>query len=187
MKKSVNRLIAVMIVLLGITACSTNRMSVEAKEKMNNQTGFQVENVHVELVKNPFFPEDEKHALYMNTTELAKLLKSSLKTELRSGALDCKRKKRCLHVDVNVDYMRTFVLGSNTLDTPKIGFEVDIKDQNKVIHTEKASELILSRGTLTNILTQTNIGSDKVDREREVLDFRGIAKEIVKRLSDLVR
>lgn len=185
MKKNVNKLITVIIVLLGMTACSTNRMSVEAEEKINNQTGFQVENVHVELVKNPFFSEDEKHALYMNTTELAKLLKSSLKTEIRSEELDCKAKERCLHVDVNVDYMRTFVLGANMLDTPKIGFEIDIKDQNKVIHTEKASELILSRGTLTNILTQTNIGSDKVDREREVLDFRGIAKEIVKRISDL--
>jgi hypothetical protein len=72
MKKSVSKLVVVMIVLLGISGCSSNSMSPEAKAKINHQTGFNIENIHVKLIKNPFFSEDEKHALYMSTAELDK-------------------------------------------------------------------------------------------------------------------
>ncbi len=74
MKRSVIKLVTVMVVLLGISGCSSNSMSPEAKAKINNQTGFNVANIQVKLIKNPFFSEDEKHALYMSTTELSKYL-----------------------------------------------------------------------------------------------------------------
>ena len=64
------------------------------KEKINHQTGFNVENIQVNLMKNPFFSEDEKHALYMSTTELAKGLEISLEKELDVKQIDCQILKR---------------------------------------------------------------------------------------------
>ncbi len=185
MQKSVSKLVTVAIVLLGMTGCANNSMSPEAKEKINNQTGYNVENIQVKLIKNPFFPEDEKHALYMSTTELSKQLKTSLKKELYANTIDCKTGKECLNVDVNVDYMRTFIMASNMLDRPKIGLKIQIKDNQKILHTQQAQELILSRGTFNTILAQTNIGSNEVDKEGEVLDIDTIAKDIVVRLKKL--
>ena len=174
-----------MVGLLGISGCSSNSMSLEAKEKINNQTGFNIENIQVNLIKNPFFSEDEKHALYMSTTELAKGLKISLKKELHAKQIDCQVKKRCLNVDVNVDYTRAFILASNMLDKPKIVLNIQIKDNQKVIHTQQSSEFLISHGTLNSILVQTYIGSNEIDTEREVLDFEFIAKEIADRLIKL--
>lgn len=185
MKESVSKLVRVMIVLLGISGCSSNSMSPEAKAKINYQTGFNIENIHVKLIKNPFFSEDEKHALYMSTAELDKYLKASLEKELHGKQIDCQSSKRCLDVDVNVDYMRTFVMASNMLDRPKIGLKIQIKDNQKILHTQHAQELLLSLGTLNNILVQTNIGSSEVDTKREELDFDAVAKEIADRLKKL--
>ncbi len=185
LKKSVSKLVAVMMVILGMSGCSSNSMSPEAKEKINNQTGFNIESIQVNLIKNPFFSEDEKHAHYMSTAELAERLKNSLKKELQVKQIDCQIKKRCLNVDVNVDYTRIFVLASSMLDTPKIALNMQIKDHQQVIHTQQTPELLLSRGTFNNILVQTNIGSNKIDTEREVLDFEAVAEEIADRLKKL--
>lgn len=174
-----------MVVLLSISGCSSNSMSPEAKEKINHQTGFDIENIQVNLIKNPFFSEDDKHALYMSTTELSKYLKSSLKKELHAKLIDCQVKKRCLNVDVNVDYTRAFVLASNMLDKPKIVLNIQIKDNQQVIHTQQSSEFLISHGTLNSILAQTNIGSNDIDTEREGLDFEFVAKEIADRLKKL--
>jgi len=187
MIKSVSKLVTVLMVLLGISGCSSNSMSVEAKEKINNQTGFNIENIQVTLMKNPFFSEDEKHALYMSTTELAKSLNISLKKELHAKQIDCQMKKRCLNVNVNVDYTRAFVLASNMLDKPKIALNIQIKDNQQVIHTQKSAELLISHGTLNSILAQTNIGSNDINTEREVLDFEFVAEEIADRLKKLTK
>lgn len=186
MTKSVSKLVAVAIVLLGMTGCSSNSMAPEAKEKINHQTGFAIENMQVNLIKNPFFSEDEKHALYMSTTELAERLKVSLKKDLHEKQIDCQIKKSCLNVDVTVDYTRSFVLASNMLDRPKVVLNIQIKDNEQVIHTQKTQELLLSRGTLNNALVQTNIGSNEVDKEIEVSDFKAVAKEIADRLKKLI-
>jgi len=185
MTKSVSKLVAAVVVLLSISGCSSNSMSLEAKEKINNQTGFNIENIQVNLMKNPFFSEDEKHALYMSTTELAKGLNLSLKKELHAKQIDCQIRKRCLNVDVNVDYTRAFVLASNMLDKPKILLNIQIKDDQKVIHTQQSAEFLVSHGTLNSILAQTNIGSNDINTEREVLDFEFVAKEIADRLKKL--
>lgn len=185
MKKSVRKSVAVMIALLGISGCSSNSMSPEAKAKINNQTGFNIENIHVKLIKNPFFSEDEKHALYMSTAELDKYLKASLEKELHVKQIDCQVKKRCLDVDVDIDYMRTFIMASNMLDRPKIGLKIQIKDNQKILHTQQAQELVVSHGTFNTILAQTNIGSNEVDTKKEELDFDAVAKEIVDRLKKL--
>ncbi len=185
MKRSVIKLVTVMVVLLGISGCSSNSMSPEAKAKINNQTGFNVENIQVTLIKNPFFSEEEKHALYMSTTEISKYLNTSLKKELYTNSIDCKATNKCLNVDVNVDYTRAFVLASNMLDKPKVVLNIQIKDNQKVIHTQKSAEFLISHGTLNSILAQTNIGSNEVDTEREVLDFDFLAKEIAERLKKL--
>ena len=185
MTRNISKLITVAIVLLGISGCASNSMSPEAKEKINSQTGFNIENIQVKLIKHPFFPEDEKHALYMSTTELSQHLKISLKKELYSRSIDCKETNKCLDIDVNVDYMRTFILASNMLDRPKLAFNIQIKDNQKILHTLKAQELILSRGTVNTMLLQTNIGSNEIDKEREALDFDIVAKDIVGRLKKL--
>jgi len=187
MKKSVSKLVTVMIVLLGISGCSSNSMSPEAKAKINTQTGFNIENIHVKLMKNPFFSEDEKHALYMSTGELDKYLKASLEKELHAKQINCQLSKRCLDVDVNVDYTRIFVLASNMLDRPKIGLKIQIKDNQKILHTQQAQELVVSQGTFNTILAQTNIGSNEVDTKREELDFDAVAKEVADRLKKLTK
>jgi len=187
MTKRVIKLVVAVVVLLGISGCSSNSMSPEAKAKINYQTGFNIENIHVNLMKNPFFSEDEKHALYMSTGELDKYLKASLEKELHAKQIDCQLSKRCLDVDVNVDYTRIFVLASNMLDTPTIAFNIQIKDNQQLLHTEQTQELLLSRGTFNNMLVQTNIGSNEVDTKREELDFDAVVKEVADKLKKLTK
>ncbi len=71
------------------------------------------------------------------------------------------------------------------LDTLKIVLNMQIKDTQQVIYTQQSSELLLSRGTLNDMLVQTNIGSNKIDTEKEVLEFEAIAEEIADRLQKL--
>jgi len=185
MIKEVCKSSIITMALITLVGCAGNSLSAEAKQKINSNTGFRASHVSVTVVKNPFINEDEKHALYRSTTELSQLLKTSLQQQFINSHMDCKTHTPCLDVDIQLDYGRTFVMASNMLDTPSIALVTTLRKQNTNVHSWKESNLVLSRGTMNGLLTQTNIGSSKVDREQEASDVRSIAKEITLRINKL--
>lgn len=97
----------------------------------------------------------------------------------------CTTSSGCLDIDIDMDYIRTFIAGSNSVSVPRFSHTVLIKDQGKVLVTQNVTSKTLGRSFSRNLKIIASVGSDDVNREDEVADINKVLSYIVKDIRSL--
>jgi len=162
------------------------KLSKEVKLKINKSTKYQINNVKVNLsTVNP--ADKSKQSLYPNEVELAGMIKKNLTTFLQKRNISCTTKVNCIDIDVNMDYARQFILKSNSVTVPRYSYTVLMKDNEKVLLTNKSTDMTLETGFSRNLKIIASVGSDDVNKEDEVKDINKILSYIKEYINSLTK
>lgn len=170
--KNVNKFVAVTVILLGLSGCAGSSPSTEAKQTLKTAEGYSVGEVNVTRAKHVFydFSEEEKH--YPNEKTLALYFKEDIEKYLKQAGKYCQNRPSCLTLDVDINYLRNFNMGSVSVSAPTIDRTITIHKGDTVVYTNTQKELkpfkdgIFGK-TLNELAVFTKAGEEKANLEDE--------------------
>ncbi|UPT76877.1 hypothetical protein MN086_07390 [Sulfurovum sp. XGS-02] len=179
-----------MVGLVGLSGCAGSSPSTEAKQTLQSAEGYQVGQVNVTLTDHVFydFSEEEKH--YPNEKELASFFKEDIEKYLKQAGRSCQGTPSCLTLDLDINYLRNFNMGSVSVSAPTIDRTLTIRQGDTVVYNNTQKELKLNKGgivgnTLNELALFTKAGEEKANVEDERKDIQVISQVTVKDIERL--
>ena len=166
-----------MVGLLGISGCAGTSPNTETKQTLQTAKGYTIGQVNVTLAEHVFydFSEEQKH--YPNEKELSTFFKEDIEKYLKQVGKSCQNTQVCLTLDVDINYLRNFNLGSVSVSAPTIDRTITIHKGNTIVYSNTQKGLKPNNGgivgnTLNELAVFTQAGEDKanLDDERDYID-----------------
>jgi len=166
------KFLAVTVALLALSGCAGSSPSSEAKQTLQSAAGYQVGQVNVTLADHVFYDYSKEEKQYPNEKELAGFFKEDIEKYLKQAGRSCQDTPACLTLDLDINYLRNFNLGSVSVSAPTIDRTLTIRKGDAVVYTNAQKELKPNKGgivgnTLNELAVFTKAGEDKANVEDE--------------------
>ena len=175
-----------MLSALSFVGCTQPSLNSEAKKYINTSTKYSIKSVNVTF-PDTLLNFKKEQRFYPNENKLAQMFKQNIHTQLSRQNMACTAASNCVDLLVDINYMRTFNLNSNTVGAPKYSKKVTMNQDSKILYTTTSSNLTVSRGIMGNMAVLTNLGNQKPNLLDEKKDIGVISKDIVKDIIKLSR
>lgn len=161
-----------MIGLLALSGCTGASASAEAKQTLKTAKGYQVGQLNVTLADHVFYDFSEEEKQYPNEKELAVFFKEDIEKYLTKAGKSCQNAPSCLTLDVDINYLRNFNLGSVSVSAPTIDRTLMIRKGDAVVYSNTQKGLKPNKGgiggnTLNELALFTKAGEEKANVEDE--------------------
>ncbi len=174
MIKDISKFVAVTVILLGLSGCGGTSPSTEAKQTLKTAKGYKVGEVNVKLADHVFydFSEEEKH--YPNEKTLALYFKEDIAKYLKQAGKSCQGTPSCLTLDLDINYLRNFNMGSVSVSAPTIDRTITIRKGDTVVYNNTQKELKPNKGGIVgNALNELSLFTKAGEEKANVEDERG--------------
>lgn len=186
------KLLAVTVILLGLSGCGGTSPSTEAKQTLQTSKGYKVGEVNVTLAKHVFYDFSEEEKQYPNEKELAGFFKEDIEKYLKEAGRSCQGTPSCLTLDLDINYLRNFNMGSVSVSAPTIDRTVTIRQGDTVVYDNTQKELKPNKdgivgNTLNELAMFTKAGEKKANVEDERKDIQVISQVTVNDIVQLAQ
>ncbi|MCK6264251.1 hypothetical protein KP803_13300 [Vibrio sp. ZSDE26] len=176
-------LIPVLAVLLSACASSPYTYHVEPTPLKKKETTYNIAEVNVNLTLG--HGANASNERFATQEEVQQQFKKYLVRNLDEEGVLAKNSDEAVDVIVNIDYVRTFNHGGESLNKPEVSHSVTISSDSTKLASFAQPKYTTKYGTFEEIAVNLEITASSWDEEDEPKDIEWISKFIAKDIANV--